>query len=434
MVAELNNTKNLGNAKSLAAWLDHIQTLHSKSIAMGLDRVTQVAAALQLQPNFLIITVAGTNGKGSTCAILERIYYEAGYKVGCYTSPHLLRYNERVRVGCVEADDASLCSAFAAVDTARGDVPLTYFEVGTLAAVWHFMRCNLDVVILEVGLGGRLDAVNVFNPACTIVTGVDLDHMDFLGETKELIGFEKAGIYRQNIPAICGDVQPPSSLLQYADDIQADLKLIGRDFSYIVTTSGWDFQVQDEAIISLPKPALVGDFQLNNAACVMQAIDCLQQLLPVTESEMQRGLQNVTLKGRFQVVNINPKVILDVAHNPQAAKALANNLHNDPCNGRTLAIFAMLADKDMQGVIDAVAVEVDAWYIADIDHVRGAKAQVLRSLIEESTIEKNLLQHHIHNFSSATEAYQQACIDAHQNDRIIVFGSFFTVADVMSLV
>ena len=424
----------LTNAMSLAAWLDYIQALHSKSIVMGLERVAQVATTLQLKPEFLIITVAGTNGKGSTCAMLERIYHEAGYKVGCYTSPHLLRYNERVRINCVEVDDVSLCLAFAAVDAARADVPLTYFEIGTLAAVWHFMRCNLDVVILEVGLGGRLDAVNVFDPACAIVTGVDLDHMDFLGETKELIGFEKAGIYRQGVPAICGDVQPPSSLLQYADDIQADLKLIGRDFFYTVSANGWNFQAQDEAIIGLPKPALVGDFQLNNAACVLQAINCLQQVLPITESGMQLGLNNVTLKGRFQVVHTKPKVILDVAHNPQASLALVKNLYNDPCNGRTLAVFAMLADKDVPGVIDAVAPEIDAWYVADIDHVRGAKAQALVSFIKNSTIEINAHQHHILSFSSVVDAYKQACIDANENDRIIVFGSFFTVADVMSVV
>lgn len=428
LVAELSSSKNL------ADWLDYIQALHSKSIAMGLDRVTQVAMALQLKPNFPIITVAGTNGKGSTCAMLERIYHEAGYRVGCYTSPHLLRYNERVRVGCVEADDAALCLAFDAVEAVRSGVPLTYFEIGTLAAVWHFMHCSLDVVILEVGLGGRLDAVNVFEPACAIVTGIDLDHMDFLGETKELIGFEKAGIYRKNTPAICGDAQPPSSLLQYADDIEADLKLIGRDFSYTVTAGGWDFQAHDETIVSLPRPALAGDFQLNNAACVIQAVDCLQHVLPVSESEMRCGLQNVTLKGRFQVVSTSPIIILDVAHNPQATLALAKNLHSEQCSGRTLAVFAMLADKDVPGVINAIAVEIDAWYVADIDHVRGAKAQVLTGFIEQSAIEKNAFQHHIKNFSSVIDAYKQACIDANENDRIVVFGSFFTVADVMSVI
>ena len=424
----------LSNGRSLTAWLDYIQAIHSKSIAMDLDRVSQVATALQLKPEFLIITVGGTNGKGSTCAMLERIYHEAGYKVGCYTSPHLLRYNERVRISCVEVDDASLCSAFAAVDEARDYVPLTYFEIGTLAAVWHFMRCNLDVVILEVGLGGRLDAVNVFDPACAIVTGVDLDHMDFLGETKEQIGFEKAGIYRQGVPAICGDVQPPSSLLQYAADIKADLKLIGRDFFYTASANNWNFQSQDVTVIHLPKPGLVGDFQLNNAACVLQAIDCLQQALPISESEMQLGLKNVTLKGRFQVVHTKPKVVLDVAHNPQASLALVKNLHNDPCSGRTLAVFAMLSDKDVQGVIDAVATEIDAWYVADIDHARGAKAQALASFIKNSTIEKNAHQRHITNFSSVVDAYKQACLEADENDRIIVFGSFFTVADVMTLV
>lgn len=433
-MAQLITTKHFGDQKSLAAWLDYIQALHPKSIAMGLDRVAQVATALQIKPNFRIISVAGTNGKGSTCAMLERIYRESGYKVGCYTSPHLLRYNERVRVNCLEVDDTSLCSAFAAVEAVRGSVQLTYFEFGTLAAVWYFMHCNLDVVILEVGLGGRLDAVNIFDPDCTIVTGVDLDHMDFLGDTKELISFEKAGIFRKDIPAICGDAQPSSSLLQYADDIHADLRLLGRDFSYITTSVGWNFQTQGGTDISLPKPELVGDFQLNNAACVIQAIDSLQALLPVTESEMRRGLQNVSLKGRYQVVNKSPKIILDVAHNPQAASALAKNLHDDPCSGRTLAVFAMLADKDVKGVIDAVVVEINAWYVADINLARGAKAESLISLIEKVAIEKNILQLHIKSFCSTLDAYKQACMDAHENDRIIVYGSFFTVADVMTVV
>lgn len=428
--------------KNLATWLDYIQALHSKAIFMGLDRVAQVATALQLKPNFPMITVAGTNGKGSTCAMLERIYSEAGFRVGCYTSPHLLRYNERVRVNCAEVDDAALCAAFTAVESARGEVPLTYFEMGTLAAVWHFMHCNLEVVILEVGLGGRLDAVNVFEPACTIVTGIDLDHMDFLGETKELIGFEKAGIYRKNIPAICGDAQPPSSLLQYADDISADLKLIGRDFSYEVTGNGWDFQAHDEVLISLLKPALIGDFQLNNAACVIEAVQCLQHLLPVGELEMKRGLQNVSLKGRFQIVSTHPQAVLDVAHNPQAALALAHNLRENICTGRTLAVFAMLADKDISGVINAVSAEIDAWYVADINHVRGAKAHTLshlvnsssRTLSENQAIAVDTTQPHIKSFNSVIKAYQQACLDANDNDRIVVFGSFFTVADVMSVI
>ena len=416
--------------KNLANWLDYIQALHSKPIAMGLERVSQVAKTLQLQPKVPVITVAGTNGKGSTCAMLERIYVEAGYRVGCYTSPHLLRYNERVRVGCIEADDESLCAAFTAVEAARGDVALTYFEIGTLAAMWHFMHCDLDVVILEVGLGGRLDAVNIFDPACAIVTSIDLDHMDFLGDTKELIGFEKAGVYRKGLPAICGDAYAPSSLLQYADEIDADLKLIGRNFSYTETALGWDFQSSDEAVIHLSKPALIGDFQLSNAACVIQAVSCLQKALPISEAEMQLGLQKVSLNGRFQVVkrgkNENPSVILDVAHNPQAARALANNLHNTPCNGKTIAVFAMLADKDMHGVIDALIPEIDVWYVANIDHVRGAKAQTLGGYIETQ------VKHpHVESFNSASDAYKQACIDRLENDRIVVFGSFFTVADVM---
>ena len=438
--------------KNLDDWLDYIQSLHSKPIAMGLERVSQVAKKLQLQSNFPIITVAGTNGKGSTCAMLERIYVEAGYRVGCYTSPHLLRYNERVRVSGIEVSDRELCVAFESVEAARGAVALTYFEIGTLAAMWHFIHGvghsstlgntnALDVVILEVGLGGRLDAVNIFDPACAIVTSVDLDHMDFLGDTKELIGYEKAGIYRKDIPAICGDLHAPSSLVQYAHEIGADLRLISTDlsesFSYTVTNVGWNFSNQDGMVFNLPKPALIGDFQFSNAACVIQAISCLQEVLPVTLCNMQLGLKNVILKGRFQVVqyenNQQPCVILDVAHNPQAALALAQNLKNTVCSGLTIAVFAMLADKDIAGVVDAVFAEVDTWYVASIDHARGAKANELVSLIEAHLATKQQAASQIKIFASVVDAYTQACLDRREDDRIIAFGSFFTVADIMPM-
>ena len=464
--------------KNLDDWLDYIQSLHSKAIVMGLERVAVVAKKLRLQPNsqanFSIITVAGTNGKGSTCAMLERIYVEAGYRVGCYTSPHLLRYNERVRVNGVEVTDEDLCAAFAAVEAARGDILLTYFEIGTLAAMWHFIHgvgnslvstspdnsstvnlsnfkktSALDLVILEVGLGGRLDAVNIFDPACAIVTSVDLDHMDFLGDTRELIGYEKAGIYRKGLPAICGDLHAPLSLVQYAREISADLMLIGDDcsvdclvdrsaeFSATATSAGWNFNNTAGEVLHLPKPALIGDFQLSNAACVIQAISCLQQVLPVSHNSMQLGLKNVSLKGRFQGAKYNdnqqPTVILDVAHNPQAALALAQNLKQSPCTGSTIAVLAMLADKDMSGVIDAVFADIDTWYVASIDHVRGAKATQLASFIEAHVATKKSAVIPIKLFKNVADAYTQACLDRLENDRIIVFGSFFTVADIMPM-
>lgn len=410
----------------LAGWLSYIEAQHPKSIAMGLNRVNEVKQHLKLNPDFPVITVAGTNGKGSTCAMLERIYHEAGYRVACYSSPHLLRYNERVRIDCLEASDEALCNAFLAVETARGETLLTYFEFATLAAMWHFMQSDVDVAILEVGLGGRLDAVNIFDPACTIVTGIDLDHMDFLGNSRESIGYEKAGIFRQGIPAICGDINPPGTLVHHAASIGADLMLVGRNFEFKLSGDSWTYRQGQTEIGHLPLPALVGDFQLFNAACVITAIEALQQVLPVTPAAIVTGLRTAVLAGRFQLYSNSPQVILDVAHNPHAASALAENLRKLPCHGRTLAVLAMLADKDIAGVVAAVSMEVDGWYVAGIDNARGASALQLVNLIHLQ-VPDDVIQ----SFPDVTSAYLQACMDASENDRIVVFGSFFTVADVM---
>ena len=426
-------------ARDLPSWLSYIESLHPKSIAMGLGRVKAVIARLQLNPKFTIITVAGTNGKGSTCAMLEQIYLQAGYHVGCYTSPHLLRYNERVRVNGAEVADADLCVAFAAIEMARIDggdhspIQLTYFEVATLAAVWHFMRAGIDVAILEVGLGGRLDAVNAFEPHCTIVTSIDLDHQEFLGDTREKIGFEKAGIFREGVPAICGDEFPPNSLIQHAQAIQADLQCIYRDFDYQRMDDGWQYISTKQIKYSLPLPALYGAYQLNNAACAITAVESLQVSLPVTQRSLAKAMQQVKLAGRFQVVAEHashaPQVILDVAHNPHAANALAINLKaHRQTNGKTIAIFAMLADKDIPGVVEAVKDEIDRWYIAGIEHVRGAPAKELAAIVT-----KALPAADVKAFDTIAQAYAQACIDIAENDKIIVFGSFFTVSNVMQV-
>lgn len=407
-------------------WLAYIEALHPKSIAMGLDRVSAVAKNLSIKSSFPIITVAGTNGKGSTCAMLSQVYAEAGYVVGCYTSPHLLRYNERVRINQQEISDSDLCDAFEAVEDARGDIALTYFEMGTLAAMWHFCQSKVDVVILEVGLGGRLDSVNIFEPSCTIVTTIDLDHMEFLGDTREKIGFEKAGIFRQNVPAICGDENPPNSLVDYAKQINAPLKLINRDFSVKKSANAWQYTEKQQAFL-LPNLGLQGDFQLNNAACVVCAVQHLQPVLPVDANQIYKALQTVTLIGRFYTIQSNPNIIVDVAHNPHAALSLAHNLQANPCTGKTLAVFAMLADKDIEGVIQAVSTHIQQWFIADNHSVRGAKAQLL--------FEK-LMQHNpnaqTHLFANVALALAAACEIATKNDRIIVFGSFYTVADAIA--
>jgi dihydrofolate synthase / folylpolyglutamate synthase len=407
-------------------WLAYIEALHPKSIAMGLDRVKSVADKLDLNSTFLIITVAGTNGKGSVCAMLSQIYVESGYRVGCYTSPHINCYNERVSVNCQHISDDDLCVAFATVEAARGDVALTYFEMGTLAAMWHFCRQNLDICILEVGLGGRLDAVNIFEPTCAIVTAIDLDHMEYLGDTCEKIGFEKAGIFRANKLAVCGDENSPQSLLDHAAKIGANLQLINRDFSVEKTALGWQYSAGDMQL-QLPNLGLTGDFQLNNAACAMCAVQHLGEILPALQPNIHKALRAVNLEGRFQQIHVNPQIIVDVAHNPQAAKSLAENLQSSLCAGKTFAVLGMLADKDMEGVIDAMAGKIDAWFVADIHNPRGAKASELQKLIFERAQNSS-----VQTFENVNAAIDSACKNTAKNDRIIVFGSFYTVADAIA--
>jgi len=444
-------SKNLASnmtQRNLAAWLSHIEQLHPKAIAMGLERVQQVIQRLALKPSFKIITVAGTNGKGSTCAMLAEIYKQAGYQVACYTSPHLLRYNERVRVNGAEVSDKDLCAAFSAIEQARlgldhnGDeVALTYFEVGTLAAVWHFSQVEIDIAVLEIGLGGRLDAVNAFEPDCAIVTSVDIDHQEFLGDTRESIGAEKAGVYRHAVAAICGDLNPPASLIAYAHKVGADFKRIQHEFDCEMTVSGWNYLVNQQVRYRLPLPALEGDYQLMNASCAIAAVESLQSALPVNSQAIAKAMTEVKLAGRFHTVSKSPWLILDVAHNPHAAQALAKNLHAHKVQsqnkagakpGKTIAVFAMLADKDIKGVINAVKDEIDFWYIAGIDHIRSTPVDALVKVVLDT-----VPQAKIKKFDSAANACKQACIDTevcidrNENDKIIVFGSFFTVSSVM---
>jgi dihydrofolate synthase/folylpolyglutamate synthase len=390
---------------------------------MGLERTRQVAQALDLKPSFTVITVGGTNGKGSACAMLEAILHGAGYRVGCYTSPHLLHYNERVRIGCQETTDATLCSAFAAVDSARGDIALTYFEFSTLAAMWLFAQERIDVAILEVGLGGRLDAVNVFDADCALVMSVDLDHMDYLGDTREAIGFEKAGIYRVGRPAICADAHPPQALRRHATQIGAQLQVIGENFSYTADKAQWQFRGQNGNKSGLPYPALRGVYQLANASACIAALDTLRSRLPVTINDIRSGLLRAQAAGRFQVLPGRPAVILDVAHNPHAGRALAENLAAMACSGSTLAVFSMLQDKDIAGVVGAVARHIDYWLIAGLEGKRGATVALLRQHMQAAGVAAPITA-----CQSIAAAYVQACDMARENDRILVFGSFYTVA------
>lgn len=411
---------------TLDAWLAYIETQHSRPIDLGLDRLVQVRDALAARTSARLITVGGTNGKGSTCAMLEAILHAAGYQVGLYTSPHLLRYNERVRINLVEAPDSDLCAAFAAVEAARGGVALTYFEYGTLAAWWLFCQKNLDVIIFEVGLGGRLDAVNAFEPDCSIVTGVAMDHMDYLGDTREQIGFEKAGIYRAGKPAICGDPQPPESLLAHARCIGADLRVQGRDYGFSGDKTQWRFQGRAQRRNSMAYPALRGANQLLNASSVLAALECLQDNLPVPMQAVRQGLMTVELPARFQVLPGRPAVVLDVAHNPQAAAVLADNLSNMGFFPDTWAICGMLGDKDIEATLAQMLPRVDHWLVCDLPGPRAAKAETLAEVLKKAGVSVAP-----ECFNNPQEAFASARSRAGEGDRIVAFGSFLTVADVM---
>lgn len=412
--------------EKLAAWLAYLESLHPRTIELGLERIGRVRERLQLDPAFPVITVGGTNGKGSTCAMLEAVLGAAGYRVGLYTSPHLLRYNERVRIQGVEAKDAVLCQAFAAVEAARGDIPLTYFEFGTLAALLLFVQEQVDAAVLEVGLGGRLDAVNVFAADCAVLTSVALDHMDYLGDSREAIGFEKAGIFRSGRPAICAEAELPHSVARHAAEIGAGLRLIGRDFGYEPQPDHWLFWSKDRRIGALPYPGLRGAYQLSNASACLAALEALGQRLPVPLAAMRQGLLQATLPGRFQVLPGCPRVILDVAHNPHAAHALAGNLARMAGAGRNIAVLGMLADKDIAGVIAALQGLIDVWLLAQLDVPRGAAAPLLLEALRQAG-----LAGRARSFADVGAAFAHACHMAGENDKIIAFGSFHTVAQVV---
>jgi len=409
--------------QNLEGWLRHIERAHPSSIEMGLDRVRLVRDRLGLTPDFPLLIVGGTNGKGSTCAFMESMLVCAGYRVGCYTSPHLLRYNERVRIDRTEVPDETLCESFEAIERARGEVPLTYFEFGTLAAVWQFQRAGVDVAVLEVGLGGRLDAVNVFDADCATVTSIGIDHVEYLGPTRDSIGFEKAGIFRQGRPAVIGDPDPPATLLAHAEAIGARVLRAGRDFRAVDEDSQWRYEGPGGMRAGLPWPALRGPVQLGNAAVAITALDTIRDRLPVSGGALREGLATVELPGRFQVLPGRPLVILDVAHNPHAAERLAAALGRMPCTGQTRAVFGMLGDKDIAGVAMMLKPHVDRWHLAPLPGPRGVDAARLAAALDEAQVFDEVRQH-----VSLREALIAARDDARADDRILVFGSFLTVA------
>lgn len=416
---------------TLADWLAYLETTHSKAIDLGLERVQVVKQAMAVEFSCPIIIVGGTNGKGSTCAMLEAILLQAGYRVGLYTSPHLLHFNERMRIAGKSVSDQALIASFQKIEQARADISLSYFEFTTLAAIQLFADTPLDVVVFEVGLGGRLDAVNVLDADVAIVTSVDLDHTDYLGDTREKIGFEKAGIYRSGQTAICGDPVPPQSLVQHAEKIAADLWLFGRDFNYAGDQQQWNFNGRGQRRNALGYPSLRGANQLLNASCVLAALQALRMRLPVSAQDVRTGLATVDLPGRFQVLPGRPTVILDVGHNPHAAATLAHNLDNMGFHPYTYAVFGMMQDKDIEGVIAHLKDKIDHWCVTDLPLPRAASATKLKEKLTSAYGATLNDQQSIACFESPALAFANAMSRAGENDRIMVFGSFLTVAGVM---
>ncbi|WP_300449942.1 bifunctional tetrahydrofolate synthase/dihydrofolate synthase [Accumulibacter sp.] len=416
----------------MAGWLEHLEKLHPRGqagIQLGLERIQLVSRALAQRIGCPLIIVGGTNGKGSTCAYLEAIYSLAGYRVACYTSPHLLEYNERVRIDRQPVDDATLCDAFARVEAARlvTGAPLTYFEFGTLAAIEVFLAREVELIILEVGLGGRLDAVNAYDPDCAVITGIALDHTDWLGPTRAAIAFEKAGIYRAGKPAICADPDPPPALIERALAVGADLRLLGRDFGFFGDERQWTFWGRGGLRRGgLAYPALRGRGQLHNASAALATVEVLRTLLPVSMQAVRRGLIELQLAGRFQVLPGRPTVVLDVAHNPQAVASLVDNLDAMGFFSRTMAVVGMLADKDIAASLAPLAGKIDRWLLTDLEVVRGASADLLATFVTAFAPAGS-----VECFASPTLAFERSAKLAGENDRIVVFGSFYTVAAIM---
>lgn len=416
-----------GRFNTLNEWLRWQETLHPKSIDLGLDRVSRVFRRMGApRPAPTVIIVSGTNGKGSCVSLLEQIALNAGYKTGTYTSPHLLVYNERVRVNGVSAPDGEWLEAFAAVDAARGEESLTYFEFGTLAAFRIFARHGLDCAVLEVGMGGRLDATNVIDADGALIASVGLDHQQWLGATREDIAREKAGIFRSGRPAVCGDTEPPATLFEVARSLAVPLYCIDRDFHYSQAEDRWHWTGRTAEYRDLPLPRMQGPAQLRNAASVLMLVEQLASHLPIARGAIETGLMSSVLQGRQQILHRNPEVLVDVAHNAEALAELALRLQREP-RRRTHAVFAMLGDKPVAEAVRQLKSCVDAWYLAAPGSDRALPVTELARIVAAETTAGEPSCH-----ASVTEAFDAARAVARVDERILVTGSFWTVAEVMA--
>ena len=414
--------------KTLQDWLEFCERLHPVAIDMGLERVREVAERLSLRFECPVITVAGTNGKGSTCAMLEAILLQAGYRTGVYTSPHLVHFEERCRLSGTSASSEALAEAFAAVEAVRGEVSLTYFEFSTLAILWLMSRAELDAVILEVGLGGRLDAVNIVDADCAVITSIDLDHMAILGNDRNTIGREKAGIMRSGRPVVVSDPVPPQSVIDHAEAVGADLWRFGRDFNFSGDKQQWAWAGRGRRYSGMAYPALRGANQLVNASGVLAALEALRTRIPVTAQAVRNGLAMVELPGRFQIVPGEPVLVLDVAHNPHSVAALAENLDAMGFYPTTHAVFGAMADKDLLPMLQRLSPLIDRWYFTDLPLPRAAAAVDLMQTWQAQNTRKDAAGS-VH--ADPMAALQAVIAVADPADRIVVFGSFYTVGGVL---
>ncbi len=413
---------------SLQGWLGWQEGLHPLAIDLGLERADQVFGALnpsRIKP--LTITVAGTNGKGSSVAYLEAIYKAQGYRVGAYTSPHILKYNERIKINGEAVSDKLICSAFERIESVRAGHSLSYFEFGTLAALDIFWRAELDVQLLEVGLGGRLDAVNIVDPDAALISSIGIDHVYWLGETREAIGREKAGIFRSSIPAIVGDPMPPDSVIQTAVEKGARLYCINKDFGYEKHPPTWDWFADNLQIKQLPEPALKGEHQYRNAASVILAVSLLAGRLPVSESAIRSGLEHAQLPGRFQLISGDVPVLLDVGHNPEAVRTLVDYLTDQFSGKRVLAVFSMMKDKDINGVLDIMKPVVDHWFFAPLTNARATPEMVMQAFFSQCSIPNVSF-----GYAGFSDAFKAAKSQVRTGDLLLVFGSFFLVSDCLN--
>lgn len=416
--------------QTLDAWLNWQESLHPSRIDLGLERVGRVAERLGLlTPSHLVVTIAGTNGKGSSVAMLDAILRAAGYRVGAYTSPHLLDYRERIRLAGDPVSELRLCEAFDRIDRGRGDLTLSYFEFGTLAAMLLFQSVDLDVALLEVGLGGRLDAVNVQDPDVALVSSIGLDHQNWLGDTREAIGREKAGIMRAGRPAVCADPRPPASVSEYARTTGVRLLQAGHDFGFELRGTRWDWWTRSgNRHIGLPRPALAGDVQVQNASGVLMVLELLRARLPVDRAALEHGLTHVQLAGRLQRLPGPIETILDVAHNPDGVAVLAHQLRDSPCRGDTIAVMGVLQDKDLPGMLGPLRGLVTRWHVAPVRSSRSRKAEDLAAEIRRMEATGSVT-----TYPSVADAYASARESARETDRIVVLGSFYTVAEALAL-